>query len=779
MAEKDALLSDVKRQLKEISADLKNIKEERDRLEETNSRLAEEQNKVTHGIDTDRDENISRITEQLEEATSKIEQIVQEKKRLFEDNERLVNEISEKMQKIKSCEQQLKEKDTELDGIQQEKQDLAIANNKLTNDLRQQADKTTADRDERLISLTRQLESVEAELQKTMEEKSLLVEEGVKLQENLKHAVEKAAESDAVKRRISELENELESSRGEAQRLSGELRTAERIQQSTNNEALEIESLRDKARLVDELRREISSRDAIIEALKAEAEEMGTRATTAEQQITALNEKNNLLRKREENASAEEREQDRKLASVEEEKQRMQRYVKDLGREFSAFRATVCMDIGKQREQLMTFAEGQRAAASTVIEGITMQLTRADSRNSELIGEMNEMNKEILKRGERLSALEAECEALRNKLDVKEKERAQMLEQNKASMEHVAELETTLGHSSERERSNETAIARLKEEIASLRSELENKAREMQALEKRHDRSSAGTLDDTQSEVMSTSTISKAEESSRMLDIENSFEERYQKLKVLAIKLKKKCLDQEGKIKEQEAKLKELQQQRQAQAPTVQATGGKDKMSTLLQNFNTLQEQYDKQADEIDEQKKLISAQKKDLEHSITENVSLKEKMTSIESELASWKSNYSDSLREVESLRKEKTELESETKLKESKLQALSAERAKMQNSTEEMSRRLSDLHGVDQRHSLLDMELETAERRIEELSRQCSELHEAVDVARVEKEQDAALKDNAERMIKDLEHSLAKEAERADEFKVRNVHASYFKLI
>ena len=43
---------------------------------------------------------------------------------------------------------------------------------------------------------------------------------------------------------------------------------------------------------------------------------------------------------------------------------------------------------------------------------------------------------------------------------------------------------------------------------------------------------------------MSTSTISKADEANRMADIENSFEERYGKLKQVAIKLKKKTLEQ-------------------------------------------------------------------------------------------------------------------------------------------------------------------------------------------------------------------------------------------
>ena len=50
------------------------------------------------------------------------------------------------------------------------------------------------------------------------------------------------------------------------------------------------------------------------------------------------------------------------------------------------------------------------------------------------------------------------------------------------------------------------------------------------------------------SEMMSTSTICKSEEVHRMKDVEDSLEERYQKLKMLAVKLKKKVAEQNAHI---------------------------------------------------------------------------------------------------------------------------------------------------------------------------------------------------------------------------------------
>lgn len=60
---------------------------------------------------------------------------------------------------------------------------------------------------------------------------------------------------------------------------------------------------------------------------------------------------------------------------------------------------------------------------------------------------------------------------------------------------------------------------------------------------------------ETQSEAMSTSTVSKAEEIHRMKDVEDSLEDRYNKLKMLAVRMKKKMAEQSAQLIEQEKKL--------------------------------------------------------------------------------------------------------------------------------------------------------------------------------------------------------------------------------
>ena len=60
---------------------------------------------------------------------------------------------------------------------------------------------------------------------------------------------------------------------------------------------------------------------------------------------------------------------------------------------------------------------------------------------------------------------------------------------------------------------------------------------------------------ESQSEVMSTSTVSKVEEIHRMKDVEDSLEDRYNKLKMLAVRMKKKIAEQNIQLQEKENQL--------------------------------------------------------------------------------------------------------------------------------------------------------------------------------------------------------------------------------
>lgn len=60
---------------------------------------------------------------------------------------------------------------------------------------------------------------------------------------------------------------------------------------------------------------------------------------------------------------------------------------------------------------------------------------------------------------------------------------------------------------------------------------------------------------ETQSEILSTSTVSKAEEIHRMKDVEDSLEDRYNKLKMLAVRMKRKIAEQNNQLHDKENQL--------------------------------------------------------------------------------------------------------------------------------------------------------------------------------------------------------------------------------
>lgn len=91
-----------------------------------------------------------------------------------------------------------------------------------------------------------------------------------------------------------------------------------------------------------------------------------------------------------------------------------------------------------------------------------------------------------------------------------------------------------------------------------------------------------------ESETMSTSTISRTEEMNRLKDLEGSWEERYGKLRSLALKLKGKIRDLNNELTKEQSEKADVQQ----------------KLASSIKTTQTLQSQCDKLQDELEQAKK-------------------------------------------------------------------------------------------------------------------------------------------------------------------------------
>jgi chromosome segregation ATPase len=156
-----------------------------------------------------------------------------------------------------------------------------------------------------------------------------------------------------------------------------------------------------------------------------------------------------------------------------------------------------------------------------------------------LQSKVEEKEKVITKLNQEIDALksdnEIQIQSLKQQLAEKESEIEALKKNLIESKEHIESSDLEFSKLRENLTEKEKDVERLNQQIHDLTDSLNNRSL---------NRSSVSHLDESQSEVMSTSTISKAEEVNRMADIEATFEDRYTKLKLVAIKLKKKTVDQ-------------------------------------------------------------------------------------------------------------------------------------------------------------------------------------------------------------------------------------------
>ncbi|XP_017109186.2 GRIP and coiled-coil domain-containing protein 2 [Drosophila bipectinata] len=132
-----------------------------------------------------------------------------------------------------------------------------------------------------------------------------------------------------------------------------------------------------------------------------------------------------------------------------------------------------------------------------------------EQENDELLAEMRELNEALKGRGDAISRLQEQHEA-QAKREHELEEQLSMSQQ--ATLEKSLKLDQLQGRIDELEQANA----------------------------------------DAQSDVLSTSTISRAEELSRLRELEDGYEEKYHKLRALAAKLKKKLQEQTQQLQEME-----------------------------------------------------------------------------------------------------------------------------------------------------------------------------------------------------------------------------------
>ncbi|KAL5282672.1 GCC2 family protein [Megaselia abdita] len=250
--------------------------------------------------------------------------------------------------------------------------------------------------------------------------------------------------------------------------------------------------------------------------------------------------------------------------------------------------------------------------------------------------------------------------------------------------------------------------------------ELENKINEMEKEEFQKS--------DLQSEILSNSTISRAEEISRLKEVDECLEEKYGKLRILASKLKKKCQDQAELLLKMDAK----KTAKNIQALQIENDKLQDEIEILKKgNCSTVNLDFQKEKDSFD----LIKNQ--------------------IEIERDNLKIELDSKLKEID---KQKIELQ---KLNAAKKQSnvLSLEVEAYEKSLNEVSGRLSEKNSIVE--SLQNC-IEKKDEQIQSLNKEIQHLVENIDGEKKHSQELKLKIDFQQKQLKAKEHdysSLSKE--------------------
>ncbi|KAL9697281.1 hypothetical protein quinque_000722 [Culex quinquefasciatus] len=260
---------------------------------------------------------------------------------------------------------------------------------------------------------------------------------------------------------------------------------------------------------------------------------------------------------------------------------------------------------------------------------------------------------------------------------------------------------------------------------------------------------------DTQSDVMSTSTISRADESARMRDVDDSFEEKYIKLRALAVKLKKKVAEQTIQLQRYEKE-------------------------GLGKNLQSLQAENDKLLDQLEGERKNVEQLKQVIEtlnQLRTEVDSSKKDKSSLESSIREYREQVQSLKREKEAFNMAKKEIDAENQKLKVALKAKEKQLTDELEAQKELKAEVERSRLAAKKANVLNLEMEAYEKSLAELNKkleakkdQVKELESTMEV------QEGTIK-SLKSQIALLDQSLASERSHSHELK-KNVDVQQEKL-
>ncbi|XP_013112832.2 GRIP and coiled-coil domain-containing protein 2 [Stomoxys calcitrans] len=393
--------------------------------------------------------------------------------------------------------------------------------------------------------------------------------------------------------------------------------------------------------------------------------------------------------------------------------------------------------------------------------------TRKEREHYELLDEMRELNEALKARGDLISRQQEEQLLLKTELQ-NSVEKWQILQKEVEHKDQVLlektqtldVLKKNLEETKEKLAKLETASSLNEEKIRILSNEIEIL---------RHAQSNAAPDLDNQSDILSTSTISRADELQRLKEVEDSFEDKYNKLRGLATKLKKKLQEEVAHKQDLEKELHEL---RNREGETKSKISYLQNTIVEMESLKSQVSEKQKQIDSLKNENQKLKSSRKQANVLNLEIEAAEKSLTEVTNKLAARTSELDSAQEIIKTKDVTIVQLRKEIELLESSKTAETNHSQQLKDQIDHLQKTLKDsVHSKQQaldKTKILEQDLENLKLELEsarlEISNEKSNLEKTLIALKSEKQNLFIQLSSAQHSLAECEQKL-KYAERATE--------------
>ncbi|XP_035777436.1 GRIP and coiled-coil domain-containing protein 2-like isoform X2 [Anopheles albimanus] len=663
------------------------LEREKDELSGMNSSLREDNEALQRQLKalkleaettnaTDQTDNKLAETESLLEALrSEVEHLKSGNVTLTTENQRLLSETESK-QRLDCEEKENLRKDLEASKvvINSLEEKLNVQSSSLSD-----THQANEELSERIAENLKIVESLQMENQTLGKQLTTLTEQLRNQSEALQ------SERESHEREMVCLKQELENNEKERNELSQKLQSTVGMEQEKNGELLTRFQETSAKLLANEQQNEQHVRE--IAALKATNESQAARfaeeTVSRETMARKLDENQQVVQKlivENQNLEAQLGQLAEKLKGSVEKLKQANAKAEQLEGELSSCQKQLEQQTAESQRLLDEVKQAEAIAAENVDKHTLLK-----TENGELLTELKELNEILKARGEVINL----------------------------QLSKIAELQEKLSHVESTDM--KLKIEQLQQSVAEKESELERQREELATMKDRPNISF-----DAQSDVMSISTISRVEDVARMRELDEGFEEKYIKLRSLAVKLKKKVAEQ--------AVLLQKYEQESSSSKVPAAEESTTSLATASKNIQTLQAENDRLQDELEGVRKEAEQLRVELQSKTTELATMQQVQKDVEgtkvdrgtleTTVREYQMQIQNLKREKDAFQLAKREIDAENQRLKAGLKSKEKELVDEQERQKELRMELDRSKLAVKKANVLSLEMEAYERSLTELN-------------------------------------------------------------